>query len=157
MPERVPLEVAGVASGVEVQLAGLFSRPRILVDGEPAPTVGRNKYRVRLPRADGGDVEARLHFDLLSTAPTVFIDGEPHALGEKLSLAWVILALLPGVLVVGGALGGICGALGFGFNLALVRSPTLDPLEKVFGVLFASLVSLTLWLAIGALPELLWL
>jgi hypothetical protein len=111
-----------VAGRVSVTARGFFTGARLFVDGRPATKGGRGRFP--LPKADGGRAEARLVYTMLTYVPAVTVDGVRYEVGPKLPLFLAILAFLPFALVfAGGALGGLCGGIGWAVSSGIARGP----------------------------------
>jgi hypothetical protein len=127
MPEavamRYPVRLEGFeGQTLEIQPGGFFSSPKVFVNHQPAP---RGKGReVILRRNDGSPVIATLKpraFGL--DVPQLVVEGKTIQVTAPLKWyvwAWIAWPLL--LVFVGGALGGIAGALGFTTNARIVRS-----------------------------------
>jgi hypothetical protein len=127
MSER-EVSIPGIAGRVTVSPPGLFRGAQVRVDGAPAKRGGWGK--LLLPRADGSTAEVRLVDHFTRTVPSIQIGGEKHELGEAIPTLQVVLALTPFVLVViGGALGGLCGAVAFFANQSVIRSAKAPALK----------------------------
>ncbi len=115
-----PLTIWGLAGPVMLESGFLASRVNITVGGHPATRVRRNTYA--LPAVNGGMVEARVSGGFLDAYPTLEINGVKHRTGPAVPVLLRILALVPIFLIgVGGALGGVIGAVGVALNMAIAR------------------------------------
>jgi hypothetical protein len=134
MPEdevKIPL----VAGRITVTEPGVFSGSKLLVDGQPAPKAGWGSYW--LTRPDGSRVKARLVQGLTSWIPTVVVGTIRYEVGPKLPAFLVAFALAPlGLIFVGGAIGGLCGAVGWGVNNQIARTswPAALKIPAMLGV-----------------------
>ena len=106
---------------IEVELAGIFSSPRILVDGQPANKgAKRGEFLVR--GADGRDVTVGLKTSL-DPVPQVLCCGRTIRLADPLTWYQWLWSAIPLVLVfVGGALGGALGGVTLACNVRILRS-----------------------------------
>lgn len=144
-----PISIDGVAGPIVVTTNAFRARPVVTVSGVPAPRTGGHQYA--LPAADGGAVEATVRSAFADPYPTVEVNGVRHRTGPSVPAALRVLTLLPILLMVavGGALGGLIGALGFVVNVGAVtriRTPTAVKALIMVGV---SAVAFVLWLAVA--------
>jgi len=120
---RYPISLDGFEDQtLEIQPGGLFSGPKVFVNHQPAP---RGKAReILLRRNDGTSVVARLKPSVFGLdVPQLVVDGKTIRAVDPLKwYVWVWIALPILLLFVGGALGGIVGALGLTTNARIVRS-----------------------------------
>jgi len=125
---RYPVHLDGFeGQTLEIQPGSLFSGPKVFVNHEPA-SKGKGR-EILLRRNDGASVVARLK-------PSVFGLDVPHLVVEGKTIravdplkwyVWVWIALPILLVFVGGALGGIVGALGLTTNARIVRSKMNGP------------------------------
>lgn len=115
---------------VAVELAGVFSVPKILIDGEQAPK-GEKAGDFVLRRNDGREAVARLRTtNFVDPVPQLIVDDRSHQLVEPLKWYQWIWGGLPILLLVsGGALGGLLGSIGLFINSRLFRSG-MNPVLK---------------------------
>ncbi len=120
---RYPVHLEGFeGQTLEIQTGGLFSGPKVFVNHQPAPK-GKGR-EVLLRRNDGTSVAVRLKpsgFGL--DVPQLVVEGKTIRAIDPLKWyvwAWIALPIL--LVFVGGALGGIVGALGLTTNAKIVRS-----------------------------------
>lgn len=144
-----PISIDGVAGPIVVTTNAFRARPVVTVSGVPAPRTGGHQYA--LPAAGGGAVEATVRSAFADPYPTVEVNGVRHRTGPSVPAALRVLTLLPILLMVavGGALGGLIGALGFVVNVGAVtriRTPTAVKALIMVGV---SAVAFVLWLAVA--------
>jgi hypothetical protein len=143
-----PITIDGVAGPVVVTTPTLWGKPSLTVGGQPAARVGSRQYL--LPATAGGTVDAALRIGFADPYPSVEINGVRHRTGPKVPVVLRVLALLPiGMAVVGGALGGLIGALGAVANLAVARTriPSVAKAPIMIGV---GTVGFLVWLAVAA-------
>jgi hypothetical protein len=114
-----PMMIDGLAGPVVISVNAFTGKHGVTVGGQPASGTRRGSYT--LPTIDGRTVAAKLRSNLLEPHPTLEIAGVTHRSGPALPLALRVLVLLPAVLVIGGLIGGVIGALGIGGNLAIAR------------------------------------
>lgn len=109
--------------GREIALhpAGFFSGPKLLVNGH-APEKGPRRNQYQLYRNDGKPVTLELRNAFADSIPKVLLDGKAIKVVEPLKWyqwLWSGLPLL--MLVQGGALGGLCGAVALYTNARMFR------------------------------------
>lgn len=108
---------------IEVQSAGLLAGPKLLVNGQPAAK-GPKRGQMSLRRDDGREVVAAWKLQFMGLdVPQLTVDGQTITVAEPLPWyvwAWSALPIL--LLFIGGALGGIAGAVGFSINTSIFRS-----------------------------------
>ena len=103
-----------------VRAAGLFSGPRVILNGQPVLRT-KGVYIVRDDR--GTDVAVRLKSNFIDPIPTVTIGDENVQIASALSwyeYVWVGIPIL--LVLVGGALGGGIGFLATYANSRIIRS-----------------------------------
>ena len=114
-----------------VEPAGLFSGPKLLVNGQPAPK-GKGRGEMFIRRNDGKDVPVVFRNNFLDV-PALMVEGKPLDLVEPLKwYEWVWNALPIVMIFFGGALGGLIGALAVTFNLKVFRSSKNVMLKYLF-------------------------
>ena len=110
-----------IAGRITIADPGVFRGAQLLVNGSPAERIKAGRFR--LTRTDGSVTEAKFQVAFGQYLPTLVVDGVNYEVGPKLQKWLLALAFLPLCLVFGGgALGGLCGAVGWGFNNQLARS-----------------------------------
>jgi hypothetical protein len=117
---RHPLNVPGFEGRTLEIDAGAWAK-RLYVDGAVAPK-GQKLGQMLLRRNDGREVVAKWapSFD---PAPSIVIDGQLIRTAPPLAwYAWLVVGAPLCLVFVGGALGGLCGALAATANAQLVRS-----------------------------------
>ena len=120
---RYPVRLEGFeGQTLEIQPGGLFSGPKVFVNHQQAPK-GKGR-EVILRRNDGTSVEARLKPSVFGLdVPQLVVEGKTIRVIDPLKwYVWVWIALPILLVFVGGALGGIVGALGLTTNAKIVRS-----------------------------------
>jgi hypothetical protein len=116
-----PLSIPGLASPVVVESSFLTSRYTITAAGQPAMRIGRKTYAV--PASGPGTVETTISGGFFDAYPTLEVNGVKHRTGPQVPMILRILAPVPILLLtVGGALGGLIGALGWMLNIAVLRT-----------------------------------
>ena len=108
-----------------VESPGIFTGPRLLVDGIPAEK-GPRRGQFLLRRNDGRQVVANWKPKFMGLDfPQLEIDGKLFDVVAPLkwyAWAWSVLPLC--LIFIGGALGGFIGAIGFMTNAKIFRSET---------------------------------
>jgi len=120
---RYPVHLEGFeGQTLEIQTGGLFSGPKVFVNHQPAPK-GKGR-EVLLRRNDGTSVAVTLKPSVFGLdVPQLVVEGKTIRAIDPLKWyvwAWIALPIL--LVFVGGALGGIVGALGLTTNAKIVRS-----------------------------------
>ena len=137
-----PLVIGGLAGPVVLESSFFANKYSVTVGGQQATRTGRGRYE--LPAAAGGTVQAMIRGGFLDVYPTLVINGIKHRTGPAAPLVLRVLALLPLVLIgLGGAVGGLIGALGMMVNMAVGRL-------QIPAVLRALLMIGVLGVAVGA-------
>jgi hypothetical protein len=114
-----------------VESAGWFAGAKLMLDGQPAPK-GPKRGQLLLRRNDGVDVVAQLRNIFVDPIPQVVIDGKTIKLAEPLPwYAWVWSALPLMLLFLGGALGGLLGAVAMTINGRVFRADMNGPLKFI--------------------------
>ena len=144
-----PLSVPGFEGrNLTVKAAGLFSGPKIFIDGEPAGK-GPKAGQLVLRRNDGSQAIARLRNNIIDPVPTITIDEKPVKVAEPLKWYEWLWAGLPVVLVfVGGLLGGLCGGVAAYANGHILRSG-LNGVVKFLVTGAISFVAVVIYLILG--------
>ncbi len=118
-----------------------LGRTVLSVRGQPVPrSEGKGRpFLVRRPNGTQATVQVKgSPFDYI---PRVTIDGEPLLLGRELSMLEHVAGGIPLALVaVGGAMGGLAGALGTMANYRILRAE-VPPAIKAVGIVLVTLVS----------------
>ncbi|WP_433532682.1 hypothetical protein ACQPYA_12010 [Micromonospora sp. CA-263727] len=141
------ISIDGVAGPVVVTTNAFWGRPVVTVAGVPAPRTGSRRYA--LPAVAGGTVDATVRSALADPYPTVEVNGVQHRTGPPVPAVLRVLAPLPILLVVvGGAVGGLIGALGFMANLAVARTPA-SSVVKALSMVGVGVAASVAWLAIA--------
>jgi hypothetical protein len=135
-----PLLLAGFESQTfEVEPAGMFSGPKLLVNGQ-APQKGPKRGEMILTLDNGSRVIASWKSSFLGD-PALIIAGRKIDVLPALKWYQWTWAGLPVVLIfAGGALGGICGAIAFMLNTRVFRSE-MSGVEKYILTLLISILA----------------
>lgn len=146
---RYPLNLAGyVVNRVEVETAGLFSGPKLLQNGVPAPK-GASRAQFVLRRDDGMETTAQLRTQFLDPVPQVFVDNQLVRLAPPFRwYEWAGVALPFLLIAAGGALGGALGGLAAFVNAQTLRSNLPAPI-KVLVCLLTPVVALALFTVVA--------
>jgi hypothetical protein len=141
-----PVTIPGVAGLVAVDLKFFSNKHVVTVGGRPLARVGRATYE--LPTSNGRIAVAKLRTNALDPYPVIEIDGVKHRTGPAVPIALRVLALLPALLLVGGALGGAFAAAGVIGNMAIAR--TMRPAAIKAALMVAVLVAAAVaWLVLA--------
>lgn len=120
----------------------------VFADGVPLQKKGFFGSTYLLPMPDGTTRDLQLRGYL--TGARVVFDGMEHRL-EPSPPAWAwVLAVIPLVLLIGGAFGGLFGALGLVFNLRVATSRA-NAATKIGAMVLISAIAIGLWLTVAAL------
>jgi hypothetical protein len=148
-PMRHPLNVPGFEGRTLEIDAGAFVK-RLYVDGSQAAK-GNKLGQMLLRRNDGREVIAKWtpSFD---PAPSITIDGAAFRTAPPLAwYQWLVVGAPLCLLFIGGALGGLCGALAATANAQLVRS-SLPAALRYAGAICLTLFATAVYVAVaGAL------
>jgi hypothetical protein len=142
-----PIAINGVAGAVVVTTPVFFGHPTLTVEGQPAPRIRRRQYQ--LPATYGGTIDATVRTAFTDPYPSVVVNGVQHRTGPKVPVILRVLALLPFVLIVGGVIGGLFGALGFITNLAVARTQ-LPSVAKAPLMIGTAVAAFLVWFAVAA-------
>jgi hypothetical protein len=115
-----------------VQPGGVIVGPKLLINGQPAPTKpGLLRGQFVLRRNDGREVMASWKPQMLGLdTPQIVVDGKTHTLVEPLKWYQWLWSILPmGLVFVGGALGALIGLITMSLNLRFQRSSLNGPLK----------------------------
>lgn len=128
---QYPITVPGFdLRNIVVQLGGIMSTPKILIDGEPAPK-GPKTGQFLLRRNDGAEAIAQLRSrNFLDPIPQIVVDGKTYSLAEPLKwYQWLWGGLPFALAIIGGALGGLFGGIALFVNGRVFRSNLNPPLK----------------------------
>lgn len=132
---------------VAVETTGMAAKPKLLLDGLPAPAAPqRNRYLLR--RNDGSEAVAYFRSAFPDTVPVLMVGDQTIRLLPPLQwyeLTWASFPLL--LIFVGGAIGGVLGAVAASINVSLFRSQQNPALR--YGLTgLVSLVAIVLWVVV---------
>lgn len=118
-----PLQVDGFEGRrLAIVPAGMLSGTKLVIDGQPAPR-GNKKHHYVLRRNNGMEVAAELKIPAFDPIPHLVIDNQIYRAVEPLKwYEWIITGLPLALIFVGGALGAVCGSIGFIINTRILRS-----------------------------------
>jgi hypothetical protein len=140
---------------VEVVPPGLVSGAKLLVNGQPA-AAGPKRGQMLLLRDDGSQVIATwkpsaLGFDV----PKLVVDNQVVTVAVPLKWyqwAWAALPIL--LVFLGGAIGALCGIVGFSVNARIFRSG-MNGVAKFAVTAVVSVVALAAYFVLAVLVTLL--
>lgn len=142
------LEIPGF-EGQRLEIdAGAFKKT-LLLNGVKAPSAGLGKYK--LTRNDGREVTAKWasSFD---PAPSIVVDGQTIRTAPPLKWHEMVVVGSPLLLVfVGGAIGGLLGAVAATFSAKLMRSSQSAAVRYVGGLALAGIAAVLYLLIAGAI------
>jgi hypothetical protein len=148
MAEALPITYAGFEGrGLALRPSGFFQGAAIVCDGAAAPRSGRT---FTLTDNHGAPVTFRLNGNLFDPIPAVVVGGQTTLrLGRPFAWHEYLWIGLPLVLLVGGALGGLCGGVAMLVNARLLRSDLPAPARYGLGVV-PFLGAVIVWLLLAA-------
>jgi hypothetical protein len=149
MAEPLPITYPGFEGrGLALRPMGFFQGAAIVCDGQAAPRKGRS---FTLTDNRGAPVVFRLNGNFFDPIPAVVVGGQTTIrLGRP--FAWyeyVWIALPLALLLVGGALGAICGGVAMLINARLLRSDQPAWARYGLGVLVV-VAAVIVWLLVAA-------
>jgi hypothetical protein len=120
MAEPLPIAYPGFEGrGLALRPMGLWKGAAILTDGQAAPRKGRT---FTVADNAGAPVTFQLKGNILDPIPAVLVGGQTIRLARPFAWYEWIWVVLPLGLLVGGALGGLCGGVATLINARLLRS-----------------------------------
>lgn len=141
--------ISGIAGRVSITEPGLFRGAKLLVDQAPAERIRGGRYRLK--KLDGSTTEAQTQLSFGQYLPILIVEGVRYEVGPKLSKPLLVLSFLPFCLVfLGGALGGLCGGIGWGFNNQLART-SMPTTVKVVAMLIVAVASVFAYVGMATL------
>src|SRR6266498_1394694 len=149
---RYPVQLEGFeGQAIEVQSGTLFTGPKLLVNGQPAPAA-RARRAMTLRSNDGREVVAAWKPQFLGLdTPQLVVEGKTINLVEPLKWYQWLWSALPLVLVfLGGALGGVAGFVALAINIRIFRS-SLNGILKFVVTTAVSLGALVAYFIAAAL------
>ena len=135
-----------------VESAGMLSGAKLMINGSPAPK-GKKRGEFLLTRDDGQEVVAKFGANFLDQVPPVIVDGKKINLVEPLKwyqwlwAGWPILLLF-----LGGAIGGVLGAIATTLNVRLFRSE-MTTMAQYLVAAAISVTAVVLYLVIALLIQ----
>jgi hypothetical protein len=152
MTMQYPVQIQGFESqSIEVKAPGLFSGPKLLVNGQPAPK-GPKRNQMALHRDDGAEAVAVWKPRLLGLdVPQIAVDGETIQVVEPLPWYQWLWSALPVLLVfAGGAIGAFAGVLALFVNIKLFRS-SLNGVVKYLATAAASFAAVLVYFVLATM------
>lgn len=138
------VENVGLRGKLAIRMSKM-GNAQLLLDGVSAPK-GPKRGTYLLQKTDGTQATAKLATSYSRVVPTLDLDGVKHEMGPKVPTGFIVLSLLPlGLLAVGGALGGACGAGAWMLNQSVIRS-SMSNLGKITVMLGLTAAAIILWL-----------
>lgn len=143
MPQQLPITLKGFEDhDLTVELAGLTTSARLLLDGQPAPAAEqRGAYSLR--RKNGKTVTVRLITTFPDPVPKLVVDGAVVRIAPPLPwYAWICSAAPLLFVLGGGFVGGVIGSVAATLNVQLFRAPwkTSRKLLAVAGLTLAAYI-----------------
>jgi hypothetical protein len=132
---------------IEVNVS-FWTRPKLLVNGEPAPK-GKKRGEMVIQRNDGKQVTASWKPQFLGLdVPQLIVDGKVVTLVEPLKwYQWIWGGWPVMLLFIGGALGAIAGMIGVTINAKVFRTEMSDVLKYVVSGVVSVLAVVTYFVA----------
>jgi hypothetical protein len=149
---RYPVQLEGFeGQAIEVQSGTLFTGPKLLVNGQPAPAA-RASRAMTLRRNDGREVVAAWKPQFLGLdTPQLLVEGKTISLVEPLKwYQWLWSALPLALAFLGGALGAVAGFVAMAINIRIFRS-SLNGILKFVVTAAVSLGALVAYFIAAAL------
>ena len=118
--QTAPLAIPGLPGPVTVDVNEWTGRRRLFVGSHEVPT---KRGRFEFPAPNGQLIPGRIKpMRIWETYPKLEFGDVIHATGPEAPTWMKVLACLPILLVVGGALGAVLGVLAIVANLTVIRS-----------------------------------
>ena len=146
---KYPVEIPGFeGQTVEVESGGLFSGAKLFINGRQVPK-GPKRREMLLTDSYGSKVIATWRNNFLDV-PNLFIEGKLIRVVAPLKwYEWIWNGLPVALIFIGGALGGLLGALAVSINMSIFRSQQDGILKySITGVV--SFIAFVLYLILGA-------
>ena len=154
-----PLKIDGFENqDIQYISNGINASAQILVNGEP-PIASKNGERWLLTRDDGETVQAFFHRrNIFSNAQALEVDGKaywPEGISrmEWYQYLWCGIPLV--LLFIGGAIGGIFGAIGMFANTRIFYKDEMQPTLKYILTLGISIGVIVLYFVVALIISLL--
>lgn len=147
---RYQVNLGGLAGRkVEVETRAVFGGARVLVDGQPAPK-GPRRAQFLVRGTDGRDSVLELKTSVLDPVPQVLWAGQTIKLEEALKWYQWLWSGVPLLLVfLGGAIGGLVGAVAVTLNVRILRSD-MSGILRYTATAFVSVAAYGMYLAIAS-------
>jgi hypothetical protein len=132
---------------VAIEVNGL-NPPKILVNGTLAPQ-GKDKNQFIIKSETGIETIVDLKItNLFDIVPTVELNGSPVKVVKPLAWYEYVVIALPLVLIgIGGAIGGMIGAIAATFTRSIMRS-NLNPVMRYAASVGVTIIAVTIWYAL---------
>ena len=128
---------------------------KLLVDGQLIQSTSKRPLTYQVKTKDGRDLTLVVKYMFFDPAPQIFLDGKELIVARKLSKLEYAVSYLPiTLLFLGGALGGILGALATYLNLFIMRS-TMPPALKWIVPIAVTIATYVVFFVVVAILELL--
>jgi hypothetical protein len=133
---------------VVVEVKG-FNPPKILVNGQPTlPGKDKNQFIVKSETGIETTIDLTVSnlFDIL---PTVELNGSPVRIAKPLAWYECVVIALPLILIgIGGAIGGMVGAIAVTFTRSVMRS-NLNPVLRYAASIGVTFIAVIVWLMLA--------
>jgi hypothetical protein len=118
-----------------------LGRMMLSVRGQAVPRANEKGRPFLVRRPDGTQVKVQVKGAPFDYVPKVTVDGQAFLLGRELSMGEHVAGGIPLALVlVGGAIGGLAGALGTMANYRILRADS-SKATKAVGIVLVTLIS----------------
>lgn len=131
---------------IEVSKSLLTGKPTVWINGQLAEKVGGLSRAFLIPLSDGTVKKLEVDRGGIDYIPRVYIDGERIAIARKLKWYELILGGMPLLLLLlGGALGALCGMIAMITNYKVLRSEKSNTV-KILLIIGITALSVILYL-----------
>ena len=128
--------------GLAVIYTGWQGEPCLFIDGQPAKA-GPKRGQFLLAGEDEQEMIARVYFQNFGVTPIVVIDNKRYRIPSPVKwYGWLWSALPFFLIIIGGPVGALFGAIAFMVSIQLFRSemPIIRKIIFSFGISFTALV-----------------
>ncbi len=106
---------------IEISTSIWTTKTIVLANGVPLERIGESRRSFWLPLPDGSNQKMDIYRTGIDYLPKVYLDGEKIEIVRRLRWYEKAAGFIPGVLFLGGVLGGICGYYGITANYKILR------------------------------------
>jgi hypothetical protein len=134
---EIPVYLRGLEHrNLSICITGAFSKPKLMLDGEP---LKKHQGCFWLPSSSGEQFSVKFRKRFLDAVPDLEVRGEIISVLTPLQwyqYAWMTLPLL--LLVLGGAVGGLCGVVAAALSSRVFRSELSENLQYAASAFISS-------------------